>query len=118
MSAVLEQYFQTVVVDKINETISKQFQEIKDDLDIRYNKISSDISGLRNLESNYNNLLNEIESLKKQLSASGQEISGTIQKGTKELSEKIDKKLEATKTTAPAKNAIAKKPTAKKTAKK
>ena len=34
MSAVLETYFQHVVVDKLNETLSKQFEEMKDDLQV------------------------------------------------------------------------------------
>ena len=34
MSAVLETYFQHVVVDKLNETIAKQFEDMKEELQV------------------------------------------------------------------------------------
>ena len=59
MSAVLETYFQHVVVDKLNKTLSKQFEEMKDALQI-----------LKKLQSDYTFLRIEIESLKKRVSDS------------------------------------------------
>ena len=78
MSAVLEQYFQYVVVDKIREMISSQFQEIKDDIDAQFNEIRSDIKGLKKLESNYADIRIDIESLKNRISELGQDISGKM----------------------------------------
>ncbi|MFQ5964793.1 MAG: hypothetical protein ACE5KZ_10975 [Candidatus Scalinduaceae bacterium] len=130
MSAVLEQYFQSIVVDKINEIISKQFQEIRDDLEARYNEIQSDISGLKKIESNYTDLRIEIASLKKRVADSGQEmygrmhediegcetrLIGTIKKDIQAFLTKNGKKAATTKK-ASAKKTVAKKPTAKKPA--
>ncbi|ODS29669.1 MAG: hypothetical protein SCARUB_05230, partial [Candidatus Scalindua rubra] len=64
MSKVLEKYFQTVVVDKINEIVLKKFQAIQNDFGGYYSKISND-NVLRKLESKYDNLLNEIRRFKK-----------------------------------------------------
>ena len=98
MSAVLESYFQHVVVDKLNETLSKQFEEMKDDLQV-----------LKKLQSDYTNLRIELETLKKRVSDSGNEI--------KEILSKNGNKAAAAKTPAPVKitKAVAK-PTAKKPA--
>ncbi len=95
MSAVLETYFQHVVVDKLNETLSKQFEEMKDDLQV-----------LNKLQSDYTNLRIELETLKKRVSDSGNEI--------KELLSQNGSKAAATKKPAPAKIAVTKKPVAKK----
>ncbi len=78
MSAVLEQYFQYVVVDKIREMISSQFQEIKDDIDTQFNEMRSDIKGLKKLESNAADIRIDIESLKNRISELGQDISGKM----------------------------------------
>ncbi len=95
MSAVLEQYLQAVVVDKLDKTISKQFQEMKDDLHV-----------LKKLKLDYTNLRIEIESLKKYVSDSNNDI--------KEMLSQNSKKAAATKKPAPAKIAVAVKPLAKK----
>ena len=95
MSAVLEQYFQHVVVDKLNETISKQFEEMKDDLQV-----------LKKLQSDYTNLRIEIETLKKRVSDANNDI--------KEMLSQNVKRAVATKRPAPAKIAVAVKPLAKK----
>lgn len=134
MSAVLEQYFQYVVVDKISEMISRQFQEIKDDIEVRFNEIRNDIGGVKKLESNYADIRIDIESLKNRVSELGQEIYGkmhndiercetniigTMRKDIEALLTKNDKKTELAKKQAPAKKAVAKKTTSKKsTAKK
>ncbi|KHE92314.1 MAG: hypothetical protein K8F52_11505 [Candidatus Scalindua rubra] len=97
MSAVLETYFQHVVVDKLNKMISKQFEEMKDDLQV-----------LKQLRSDYTNLRIELETLKKRVSDSGNEI--------KEILSQNGKKSEVTKKPAPAKIAVEKKPVAKKLA--
>ena len=97
MSAVLETYFQHVVVDKLNETLSKQFEEMKDDLQV-----------LKKLQSDYTNLRIELETLKKRVSDSENKI--------KELWSQNGKKAAATMKTAPAKIAVTKKPVAKKLA--
>jgi hypothetical protein len=97
MSAVLETYFQHVVVDKLNKMISKQFEEMKDDLQV-----------LKQLRSDYTNLRIELETLKKRVSDSGNEI--------KEILSQSDKKSEVTKKPVPAKIAAEKKPVAKKLA--
>ena len=78
MSAVLEQYFQSVVVDKIREMISNQFQEIKDDIEAQFNEMRSDIKGLKKLESNDADIRIDIESLKNRISELGQDISGKM----------------------------------------
>jgi hypothetical protein len=129
MSAVLEQYFQYVVVDKISEMISKQFQEIKDDIEARFNEIRSDIGGVKKLESNYADIRIDIESLKNRVSELGQEIYGkmhndiercetsiigTIRKDIETLLTKNGKKTELAKKQAPAKKAVARKTTTKK----
>ncbi len=128
MSAVLEQYFQSVVVDKIREMISDQFQEIKDDIEAQFNEMRSDIRGLKKLESNYADIRIDIESLKNRISELGQDISGkmhndiagcenrligTIRKDLKDLLSKNGKKPVAAKPTT-VKKATAKKVTAKK----
>ncbi len=95
MSAVLEQYFQAVVVDKLDKTISKQFQEMKDDLHV-----------LKKLKLDYTNLRIEIESLKKHVSDSNNDI--------KEMLSQNNKKAAATKKPAPAKKTEAKKLAVKK----
>ena len=130
MSAVLEQYFQSVVVDKISEMISRQFQEIKDDLGAQFNEIRIDIVGLKKLDSNYTDLRIDIESLKKRVSELGQEISGkmrddiegcetrligTIKKDMQEIFSKNGKKTGVAKKRTPAKKAMTKKTVAKKT---
>ena len=95
MSAVLEQYFQTVVVDKLDNMINKRFQEMKDDLDV-----------LKKLKLDYTNLRIEIESLKKHISDSDNDI--------KEMLSKNGNKVVATKPAA--KKPVAKKPAVKKKA--
>jgi regulator of replication initiation timing len=97
MSAVLETYFQHVVVDKLNETLSKQFEEMKDDLQV-----------LKKLQSDYTNLRIELETLKKRVSDSGNEI--------KEILSQNGKMAAATRKPAPVKTAVEKKPVAKKLA--
>ncbi len=129
MSAVLEQYFQSVVVDKISEMISRQFQGIKDDLGAQYNEIRIDIGGLKGPDSNYGDLRIDIEGLKKRVSELGQEITekmrddiegcetrliGTIKKDMKEMLSKNGKKTGVAKKRTPAKKKVAKKATAKK----
>ncbi len=124
MSAVLEQYFQSVVVDKIREMISNQFQEIKDDIEAQFNEMRSDIKGLKKLESNDADIRIDIESLKNRISELGQDISGkmhndiagcenrligTIRKDLKDM-------LSNGKKPVVAKPATAKKATAKKVA--
>jgi len=99
MSAVLETYFQHVVVDKLNETLSKQFEEMKDDLNV-----------LKKLQSDYTNLRIELETLKKRVSDSGNEI--------KEILSQNGKKAAATKKPASAKKPVAKKLAVKKKTKK
>ncbi|GAX61056.1 hypothetical protein SCALIN_C17_0089 [Candidatus Scalindua japonica] len=94
MSAVLETYFQHVVVDKLNKTLSKQFEEMKDALQI-----------LKKLQSDYTFLRIEIESLKKRVSDSSNEI--------KEMLSKDETKATATKKPTPAK-ITTKKPTTQK----
>lgn len=89
MSAVLEPYFQHVVVDKINKTLSAQFREIQDGLSV-----------LIKLEADYNNLYAEMENLKKCVSESGKDI--------KELLAKSAEKNVTTKTKAPDKTVEAK----------
>ncbi len=99
MSAVLETYFQHVVVDKLNETISKQFEEIKDDLQV-----------LKELKSDYSNLRTELDTLKKRFADAGDEIN--------EMLAKTGKKAAATKKPASAKKPVAKKLVVKKKTKK
>lgn len=134
MSAVLEQYFQFVVVDKISEMISRQFQEIKDGIEAQLKEIRIDIGGLKRPESNYSDLRIDIEALKKRVSELGQEISvkmrddiegcetrliGTIKKDMQEMLSRNGKKTGVAKKPAPAMKAKAKKKVAKKaTAKK
>jgi septal ring factor EnvC (AmiA/AmiB activator) len=128
MSAVLEQYFQSVVVDKIREMISDQFQEIKDDIEAQFNEMRSDIKGLKNLESNYADIRIDIESLKNRISELGQDLSGkmhndiagcenrligTIRKDLKDLLSKNGKKPVTVKPVT-AKKATAKKKKARK----
>ncbi len=98
MSAVLEQYFQTVVVDKLDNMINKRFQEMKDDL-----------QELKRLKIDYTNLRIEIESLKKHISDSDNDI--------KEMLSKNGKKVVATKPAAK-KPVVKKKVATKKSTKK
>ncbi len=129
MSAVLEQYFQSVVVDKISEMISRQFQGIKDDLGAQFNEIRIEIGGLKSPDSNYGDLRIDIEGLKKRVSELGQEISGkmrddiercetsvigTIKKDMKEMLSKNGKKTGVARKRTPAKKKMAKKKVAKK----
>lgn len=108
MSAVLEQYFQTVIVDKINEVISKQCQGIKNNLEAECNEIKSKINSLKKLESNYANLQNELESLKKLVSNSRQEKSKPVEESVTLQPTKTVKKTIATKKKTPAKKAVKK----------
>ncbi len=103
MSAVLEQYFQTVVVDKLDGMISRQFQEMKDDLLV-----------LKKLQSDYTNLRIEIETLKKRVSDTTNDLKEILSKnGNKVVAAKT-----TTKKTVTAKPAAKKKVAAKKKAKK
>ncbi|MFQ5753913.1 MAG: hypothetical protein ACE5HI_18145 [bacterium] len=95
MSAVLETYFQHVVVDKLNKTLARQFQEMKDDLHV-----------LKKLQSDYTNLRIELETLKKRVADSGNEI--------KEMLSKNGKKAAATQKPVPTKTTVAVKPVSKK----
>lgn len=95
MSAVLETYFQNVVVDKLNKTLSQQFEEMKDALQI-----------LKKLQSDYTFLRIEIESLKKRVTDSSNDI--------KEMIAKNETKATATKKPATAKTTTTAKPVAKK----
>ncbi len=117
MSALLEQYFQTVVVDKINEIISERFKEMKVELDAKFFEFRI-----------------EMESLKKKVSDSGQEICGKMYNDIKEMLKENGKKAEAAKMPvevkvpiaakktvakkAPVKKTVAKKAPTKRTAKK
>jgi septal ring factor EnvC (AmiA/AmiB activator) len=133
MSAVLEQYFQSVVVDKIREMISNQFQEIKDDIEAQFNEMRSDIKGLKKLESNYADIRIDIESLKNRISELGQDISGkmhndiagcenrligTIRKDLKDLLSKNGEKPVVAKPATAKKVTVKKATTRKKKAKK
>ena len=95
MSAVLETYFQHVVVDKLNETITKQFEEMREDLQV-----------LKQLKSDYSSLRIELDTLKQHFSESGNEIN--------EMLAKPGKKAVAKKKPATAKKLAVKKKTTKK----
>ncbi len=95
MSAVLETYFQHVVVDKLNETITKQFEEMREDLQV-----------LKQLKSDYTSLRTELDTLKQRFSESGNEIN--------EMLAKTGKKAVATKKKPVAKKLAVKKKTTKK----
>ena len=95
MSAVLETYFQHVVVDKLNETITKQFEEMREDLQV-----------LKQLKSDYSSLRTELDTLKQRFSESGNEIN--------EMLAKPGKKTVAKKKPATAKKLAVKKKTTKK----
>jgi len=95
MSAVLETYFQHVVVDKLNETITKQFEEMREDLQV-----------LKQLKSDYSSLRAELDTLKQRFSESGNEIN--------EMLAKPGKKAVAKKKPATAKKLAVKKKTTKK----
>ena len=95
MSAVLETYFQHVVVDKLNETITKQFEEMREDLQV-----------LKQLKSDYSSLRIELDTLKQRFSESGNEIN--------EMLAKPGKKAVAKKKPATAKKLAVKKKTTKK----
>ncbi len=103
MSAVLEQYFQTVVVDKLEDMINRRFQEMKDDF-----------QELKKLKIDYTNLRIEIESLKKHISDSNNDIKEILSKKGGGV---VTTKQAATKTVAK-KTVVKKKVTAKKTEKK
>ena len=100
MSAVLEQYFQHVVVDKINDLISNRFKELKVELDAKFSEFRLDL-----------------ESVKKNVSDSGQDICEKMQKELKELLAENGKKIVESKKPLPAKSTVStKKPAgAKKT---
>ncbi len=94
MSALLEQYFQHVVVDKINDLISERFKEIKVELDSKFYGFRLDL-----------------ESLRKNISDSGQEICGKMREEIKEIVAENAKKAAPASKVAPAqKKAVAKKP--------
>jgi regulator of replication initiation timing len=95
MSAVLETYFQHVVVDKLNETITRQFEEMREDLQV-----------LKQLKSDYTSLRTELDTLKQRFSESGHEIN--------EMIAKTGKKAVATKKKPVAKKLAVKKKTTKK----
>jgi regulator of replication initiation timing len=95
MSAVLETYFQHVVVDKLNETITKQFEEMREDLQV-----------IKQLKSDYSSLRTELDTLKQRFSESGNEIN--------EMLAKTSKKAVATKKPATKKKPVAKKLAVKK----
>ncbi len=95
MSAVLETYFQHVVVDKLNETITKQFEEMREDLQV-----------LKQLKSDYTSLRTELDTLKQRFSESGNEIN--------EMIANTGKKAVATKKKPVAKKLAVKKKTTKK----
>jgi regulator of replication initiation timing len=95
MSAVLETYFQHVVVDKLNETITKQFEEMREDLQV-----------IKQLKSDYSSLRTELDTLKQRFSESGNEIN--------EMLAKTSKKAVATKKPATTKKPVAKKLAVKK----
>ena len=113
MSAVLEQYFQTVVVDKLDNMITKQFQEMKDDLHV-----------LKKLQSDYTNLSIEIESLKKRISNPSDDIKEILPKNGKTIvaqkpaANKTVIEKPAAKKTVAKKTAVKKKAAAKKKVKK
>ena len=89
MSAVLEQYFQHVVVDKINDLISNRFKELKVELDAKFCEFRLDL-----------------ESLKKDVSDSGQEICEKMQEELKELLSENGKKAVESKEPSPAKSPV------------
>ncbi len=95
MSAVLETYFQHVVVDKLNETITRQFEEMREDLQV-----------LKQLKSDYTSLRAELDTLKQRFSESGNEIN--------EMIAKTGKKAVATKKPVSVKKPVAKKLAVKK----
>ncbi len=95
MSAVLETYFQHVVVDKLNETITKQFEEMREDLQV-----------LKQLKSDYSSLRTELDTLKERFAESGNEIN--------EMISRTGKKAVAKKKPAKAKKLAVKKKTTKK----
>jgi regulator of replication initiation timing len=95
MSAVLETYFQHVVVDKLNETITRQFEEMREDLQV-----------IKQLKSDYTSLRTELDTLKQRFSESGNEIN--------EMLAKTSKKAVATKKPATTKKPVAKKLAVKK----
>ena len=95
MSAVLETYFQHVVVDKLNETITRQFEEMREDLQV-----------IKQLKSDYTSLRTELDTLKERFAVSGSEIN--------EMLSKTGKKAVATKKPATAKKLAVKKKTTKK----
>ncbi|MDR4504468.1 MAG: hypothetical protein MRK01_06710 [Candidatus Scalindua sp.] len=95
MSAVLEQYFQHVVVDKINELISDRFKEIKVELDAKFYEFRLDL-----------------ENLRKNVSESGEEICGKMSEEIKEILAENGKKAVLTKKATPAKKPVVVKKTA------
>ncbi len=105
MSAVLEQYFQTVVVDKLDNMINNQFQEIKDDLQV-----------LKKLKIDYTNIRIEIETLKKRVSDSSNELKEMLSKNGKNVVTTKPSVKKATTTKPAARKTVAKKPVVKKKA--
>ncbi len=99
MSAVLETYFQHVVVDKINETITKQFEEMREELQV-----------LKQLKSDYASLRTELDTLKQRFAESGDEINEMIAKTGKKA---VATKKPAAKKTTTKKLAVKKKTTKK-----
>ncbi len=99
MSAVLETYFQHVVVDKINETITKQFEEMREELQV-----------LKQLKSDYASLRTELDTLKQRFAESGNEINEMIAKTGKKA---VATKKPAAKKTTTKKLAVKKKTTKK-----
>ncbi len=99
MSAVLETYFQHVVVDKLNETITKQFEEMREELQV-----------LKQIKSDYASLRTELDTLKQRFSESGNEINEMIAKPGKKA---VATKKPAEKKTTTKKLAVKKKTTKK-----
>ncbi|GJQ59065.1 MAG: hypothetical protein D8M57_04580 [Candidatus Scalindua sp. AMX11] len=98
MSAVLEQYFQHVVVDKINDLISDRFKEIKVELDSKFYEFRLDL-----------------ESLRKNVSESGQEICGKMREEIKEILAENGKKNVVTQKSSIKKATVSQKSPIKKT---
>lgn len=97
MSAVLEQYFQHVVVDKINDLISDRFKEIKGELDAKFYEFRLDL-----------------ENLRKNVSESGEEICGKMREEIKEILSENGKKALLKEKASPAKKPAGKKATTQK----
>jgi regulator of replication initiation timing len=83
------------VVDKLNETIAKQFEDMKEELQV-----------LKQLRTDYTSLRTELDTLKERFAESGNEIN--------EMIAKTGKKAMAKKKPATAKKLAVKKKTTKK----